>query len=127
MNPMFVQKEQKKKDLEFNSQFNITFINDYRFSDSSKYMFIKQFCEENKISFILRNYNSVEFQDDCDYISKLPAFHLYFQKKGYINTFHLSDDVIRQVEHDINNIKIEEEKKKLRKDWYRSFVSWIWK
>lgn len=127
MNPMFVQKEQKKKDLEFNSQFTITFIKDYRFSDNNKYIFIKQFCEENKIGFLLRNYNSSEFQDDRDYISKLPAFHLYSQKKGYINTFHLSDDVIMQVEHDINNLKIEEEKKKLRKDWYSSFISWMWK
>ena len=87
MNPIFLQKEQKQKELEFNSQFNITFVKDKRYFDNSVFMFIKNLCEEKNITFLVRNYDSSEFQEDCDYITQLPAFHIYSQKKGYINTF----------------------------------------
>lgn len=127
MNPIFLQKEQTQKELEFNSQFNITFVKEYRFYDNNSFMFIKKFCEEKNISFLVRNYDSSIFQEDCDYISQLPAIHIYSQKKGYLNTFYLSNDIMLLVENEINKVKIEEEKKRLKKEYYLSFISWFWK
>jgi hypothetical protein len=126
MNPIIALKELKQKELNFNSKFIVTFIRDDSKYDDDNYLSIKEYCKDNNIAFIIRNYDSTNFEEDCNYILKLPAYHMHSQKKRYIKTFYDSDNVIRIIEKEIAQAKIEKEKKRLRKEWYRSFISWVW-
>lgn len=125
MNPILLLKELKQKELDFNSQFVVTFIVDNSTYDDSSYLSIKEYCKDNSIAFLIRNYDSTNFEEDCINIEKLPAYHMHSHKKGYIKTFYDSDNVVRTIEKEIAMAKIEKEKKRLRKEWYRSLISWI--
>ena len=48
---------------------------------------VKEFCENKSIIFTTREYDSLRYSKDRDYIEKLPGFHIYYDNH-YINTFH---------------------------------------
>jgi hypothetical protein len=76
----------------------------------------------NSISFIIRDYNSSQFEEDCDYITKLPAIHLYMCKKGYLETFYPSDTYQTSIEKLIEKTEYEEEYKKKNKKSIFSYL-----
>lgn len=45
------------------------------------------FCQEKAITFTTREYDSLRYSKDRDFILRLPAFHIY-AGSIYINTFH---------------------------------------
>ena len=45
------------------------------------------FCQEKAITFTIREYDSLRYFKDRDFIQRLPAFHIY-AGSIYINTFH---------------------------------------
>ena len=50
---------------------------------------ILTYCEENSIPFAVRTFNPRKYSDDCVFIEKLPAIHIY---KGSAYTNTLSPD-----------------------------------
>ena len=48
---------------------------------------VKEFCGNKSIIFTTREYDSLRYFKDRDYIEELPAFHIYYDDI-YINTFH---------------------------------------
>jgi len=54
---------------------------------------IKELCNKYEISFIGREYNSRLYYEDCEHITRLPAFHIYEgPNKRYVGTFYDGTD-----------------------------------
>ena len=71
---------------------------------------IRELCISEGIAFKVRDYCSRKFHEDCEYVERLPAFHIYLDKK-YEKTLYphsLSNDSI------ISYIDSIAEKEKLR-------------
>lgn len=48
---------------------------------------VKEFCENKSIIFTAREYDSLAYAKDRDYVESLPAFHIYYGET-YMDTFH---------------------------------------
>jgi hypothetical protein len=57
---------------------------------------IRIFCAEHRIAFSLRPFNSEAFVQDREYITKLPAFHIYY-KDEYEKSFYPNEDVAKEI------------------------------
>ena len=126
MNPIYLKKEEYNSELEFKKKFTLTLVKKSESSIDNLYIDLKKFCQMNSISFIVRDYNSSQFEEDCDYITKLPAIHLYMCKKGYLETFYPSDtssDTYQtNIEKLIQKTEYEEEYKKRKKKSIFSYL-----
>lgn len=71
---------------------------------------VRDFCTETQIPFYSRSYNPTKFDEDCHFISYLPAFHVY-DKRGYKDTFFPKDRPIQIIQSLILEWKEEERKK----------------
>ncbi len=79
--------------------------------------FVKDYCLTKNILFSTRRYNSYSHRHDREYISQLPAFHIYInkihQRTVYVNTRPLQhiDEIINLY------VKMEEEKRIKEEKW----------
>ena len=85
---------------------------------------MRNFCKEKNIHFESRVYNSRRHAIDCDFIERLPAFHL-FEKKIYQETFYPSEFAYQLVGEQVAAYKIRKAEKERRrgrfKRWAASF------
>ena len=91
-----------------NSQFNVTFVS----KDGSAMMssHIKAFCNNRSIWFAVRQYDAKTYEEDCEYITSLPAIHLY-RDSHHIGTYYLTEDPLKSIQTEINNYKIKQQTK----------------
>jgi hypothetical protein len=60
---------------------------------------IQDLCKQNSISFLGREYNSRIYNEDCEYITRLPAFHIY-KNSVYVGTFYEGENFFQIIESD---------------------------
>lgn len=85
---------------------------------------VKRFCDENHVAFSAREYNTVKYDEDCHYIAKLPAFHIYGKKHRELwNTTYPDDNPIQKIQDEIVRWRREQEKKRARKEAWEKKVS----
>ena len=66
-----------------------------------EYKSIAELCDKNSISFLIREYNSRVYEEDSEYITRLPAFHIYEgAKKRYVGTFYEGTDPLQIINND---------------------------
>jgi hypothetical protein len=65
---------------------------------------IKAFCEENHVVFMARLYQPRKYDEDSEFIERLPAFHVYLDRNLYHDTFyqgmHEMSQVIQRFMHE---------------------------
>ena len=62
-------------------------MEDYK--DLTTYRILRDFCQEIKIRFTIRNYDAHKFSEDRQYIERLPALQLYrYPKQELLETFY---------------------------------------
>ena len=65
---------------------------------------IQELCNQNKIGFVGREYDSRNYEEDCEYITRLPAFHIYDGKYNkWVGTFYEGQNPIEMIETYNNN------------------------
>ena len=78
---------------------------------------VKKFCEENDVQFSCRDYNHIRYEEDCDYISRMPAFHFYFTKpREYDSTWFYDENPIQKIQKRILEWNDEQLRKQQRKE-----------
>jgi hypothetical protein len=85
---------------------------------------MRNFCKEKQIEFETRLYNSRKNNYDCEFIERLPAFHMY-EKKNYVDTFYPGDYGMRLVAEHVSGYKIRKAEKARRKNRWSLFVAWL--
>ena len=86
---------------------------------------IRVFCAEHRIAFSLRPFNSDAFAQDREYITKLPAFHIYY-KDEYEKSFYPGDNFATQIQQVLREMKAYDKPKKSAWQW-PSFPRFTWK
>lgn len=80
---------------------------------------VRIFCATHRIDFGIREFNSDAFVQDREYITRLPAFHIYY-KDEYEKSFYGEDDpavIIQEVLRDIRGDK------QRKKGWFSFSLS----
>jgi hypothetical protein len=49
---------------------------------------IKAFCEDNHVVFMARMYQPRKYDEDSEFVERLPAFHVYLDRNLYHDTFY---------------------------------------
>ena len=86
---------------------------------------VRIFCAEHRIAFSLRPFNSDAFAQDREYITKLPAFHIYY-KDEYEKSFYPGEDPATQIQQVLREMKAYDKPKKSAWRW-PSFPRFTWK
>ena len=86
---------------------------------------VRIFCAEHRIAFSLRPFNSDAFAQDREYITKLPAFHIYY-KDEYEKSFYPGDNFATQIQQVLREMKAYDKPKKSAWRW-PSFPRFTWK
>lgn len=102
--------------VEYNSQARSTLIQS-----------IRSYADNSNIGYKTRIFNSVKY-DDCNLITKLPAFHIYINKLHY-KTFYPDTDPLEIINETIDlYLKKQKEREQSRNAWkrfIRNILSWI--
>ena len=77
---------------------------------------IRDFAHSMNINFMTREYNSRKYSEDRDYITRLPAFHIYFNG-GYRNTFFLNTRPYQIIQELVQEYQEAQERKRVRRTW----------
>jgi hypothetical protein len=78
----------------------------------------KQYCKQNHIEFVLRDFYEGTFEDrEC--VERLPAFHVYYEEE-YMKTFYNGDEVESILQEIIEEIKAEK-----KNTWSRTVRTWM--
>jgi len=83
---------------------------------------MRNFCKEKNIHFETRLYNSRKNNYDCDYIERLPAFHL-FEKKVYQDTFYPGDFAYHLVGEQVAAYKLRKAEKERRRGRFKRWAA----
>jgi hypothetical protein len=83
---------------------------------------MRNYCKEKSIHFESRLHNSRKYNIDCEFIERLPAFHL-FEKKIYQETFYPSDFAYQLVGEQIAAYKIRKAEKERRKGRFKRWAA----
>ena len=85
MNPILQQQRRIEDDRNAKETFRFPVRIHYVFNPNESQnpkdtdvVFIRDFCTKNSIYFLARSYDMNKYEDDCLYISRLPAFQLYY-------------------------------------------------
>ena len=82
---------------------------------------VKNLCSHNGIIFTVREYNAQKFEEDCENIRKLPAFHIY-RHNQYQATFYSEDDATVQIKNEYILWQKKQEAIRLKREaWNRRF------
>jgi len=118
MNPVYTKRNQEQS-----TGLRVTFI----VKDIDKllpvnYNEVKNFCSNNGIIFTVREYNTRKYQEDCENILRLPAFHIYRHNECQA-TFY-SDDATVQIKNEYILWQKKQEAIRLKREaWNRRFRS----
>jgi hypothetical protein len=82
---------------------------------------IRNFAHSQNIIFTTREYNSIKFSDDCDHITRLPAFHIYV-KNNYRNTFYLNTRPYQIIQDIVSEYEHAQLRKRLRRTWHTFYT-----
>ena len=85
---------------------------------------VRIFCATHRIYFGLRIFNSDAFVQDREYITKLPAFHIYY-KDEYEKSFYPGEDPATQIQELLREIRVDTKAK--RWSWKWAFPRFTWK
>ena len=88
INPMYCKNDEDSKP-NYN-KFLVTYV--VKNIDEEDSAAFKSYCNNNKISFTIREYSSLEYEEDRDYIAKLPAYHIFYNNE-YMDTSY-SDPLV---------------------------------
>jgi len=56
---------------------------------------VREYCKQHNVAFVTREYNSRFYEDDCEHILKLPAFHIHkASNKRWLKTFYFKDEYL---------------------------------
>lgn len=119
------EKERREKDA-FRHPFVVTCVvpNVKDINNHPSYRIVKRFCEENQVPFSSRDYDWRRYDEDCDNISEMPAFHIYSEHgKHYWDTFFPHQNPIQKIQDEIVHWKKEEEKKLAKKERWEKRVA----
>ena len=83
---------------------------------------MRNFCKEKNIAFETRLYNSRKYQIDCEFVERLPAFHL-FEKKIYQESFYPSEFAYHLVAEQVAAYKIRKAEKERRKGRFKRWAA----
>jgi hypothetical protein len=84
---------------------------------------VRIFCSQHRINFGIREFNSAAFVQDREYITRLPAFHIYY-KDEYEKSFYGDDDPAIMILEVLREIRGGKPKKR----WFSfSFPVFKWK
>lgn len=93
----------------------ICYITKYGTSDS----LLRDICNNLGIQYTYRDYDSLTYSTDREYIERLPAFHL-LDNKNHIGTYYPDKDIDR-LESIVTQYTLRQEKRKLY-SWKRVFT-----
>ena len=119
MNPVYTKRNQEQS-----TGLRVTFI----VKDTDKllpvnYNEVKNFCSNNGIIFTVREYNTRKYQEDCENILRLPAFHIYRHNECQA-TFYSDDDATVQIKNEYILWQKKQEAIRLKREaWNRRFRS----
>lgn len=82
---------------------------------------IRDFAHSLNIIFITREYNSRKYSEDRDYVTRLPAFHIYVNS-CYRNTFFLNTRPYQIIQEIVQEYEAAQERKRIRRTW-RAFYT----
>ena len=108
-------KEQSKRDT-FRYPIHVCAIY-YSESEDEKdnIRIIKKWCDENKITFKARQYNPTEYEEDAEFVARIPAYHIFWNRYHY-KTTHWDERPVHQIQAAILEHKDEMEKKRRREE-----------
>lgn len=116
-NPAVDQTVETRVETLFKYPFKVTCVVSYvdELDRHPAFKIVKQFCQANRVPFSAREYNSTRYDEDCHYISQLPAFHIY-SKGELCGTYFTDDNIIQKIQDEIVCYKQEQERKRKRKE-----------
>jgi hypothetical protein len=85
---------------------------------------IREYAQSLNIIFITREYNSIKYSEDRDFIRHLPAFHIY-EKTYYRNTFYPNTRPYQIIQDTVNQYLEKLKKKENRRTWKAFFQEYI--
>jgi hypothetical protein len=83
---------------------------------------MRNYCKEKNIHFESRVYNSRRYAIDCEFVERLPAFHL-FEKRAYQETFYPSEFAYTLVGEQVAAYKIRKAEKERRKGRFKRWAA----
>ena len=110
-------KERREKEA-FRHPFVVTCVVPYieDVKNHPSFRIVKRFCEDNQVPFSSRDYDAKRYDEDCEYIYEMPAFHLYSEHgHHYWDTFFTKDNPIQKIQDEIIRWRKEEEEKERKK------------
>lgn len=122
------EKERREKEA-FRYPFIVTCVVRYTedLPNTPSFKLVRTFCENNHVAFSAREYDSHRYSEDCNFIEKLPAFHLYYKNgREHYMTFYGDQNPVQKILEEIGDWKKEQEKRKARKEaWDRRITGLI--
>lgn len=85
---------------------------------------IREYAQSLNIIFITREYDSIKYSEDRDFVQRLPAFHIY-EKKCYRNTFYPNTRPYQIIQDTVNQYLEKLKKRENRKTWKTFFQECI--
>lgn len=119
------EKERREKEA-FRHPFVVTcvvpYIEDVKHHPA--FSIVKKFCEENQVPFSAREYDYRRYEEDCDHIYEMPAFHMYSENgKHYWDTFFIKDNPYQKIREEIMFWKEREQKRLEKKERWEKRVT----
>lgn len=125
VNPAVDQTVQTRIETPFKYPFKVTCVVPY-VDELNRYPcfeIVKQFCQANRIAFSAREYNSTRYDEDCHYISRMPAFHFYGKSSELWGTYFTDTNIIQKIQDEIVCYKQQQERKRKRAEVWNSRVT----
>jgi hypothetical protein len=85
---------------------------------------IREYAQSLNIIFITREYDSIKYSEDRDFVQRLPAFHIY-EKKCYRKTFYPNTRPYQIIQDTVNQYLEKLKKRENRKTWKTFFQECI--
>ena len=106
----------------------ICIVDEYSDGKSPFIQEVRAHSHNSNVSYSTRIFDSRKYDDDREYITRLPAFHVYI-KGVHHNTFFLSNKPLQHIDESVETyLKRKEERDRRREAWncfYRDIAQWI--
>ena len=76
---------------------------------------IREYTQKLGLTFVTREYDHRTYSEDCNFIERLPAFHIY-TKTSYRKTFYINSNPYNVI-HETLNLYIDKIERKQKKPW----------
>jgi hypothetical protein len=99
-------------------------MEDYK--DLTTYRILREFCEDIKIGFMIRDYDAQKFSEDRKYIEKLPSLHLYtLANRTYIETFYPEKEPFQDILNSLLDLEEREKDAQRRRQIWKNRIGKI--